>query len=150
MHMHILGCSWLLCPLLWHQLWAAAQLRMCQDYRHSDAPERLPRHMLRLAQLHMSTSSPVAADATQHTLPSPHAAGHHMMTGCSCLLAVSRSISGLVAEYIVAIDVTRARFPADAHSHSWLFLAALPVALASAVRCSSAAYVSGLSQQRCS
>ena len=28
--------------------------------------------------------------------------------GCSC------SISGLVAEYIVAIDVTRVRFPADA------------------------------------
>ena len=25
------------------------------------------------------------------------------------------SISGLVAEYIVAIDVTRVRFPADAH-----------------------------------
>ena len=36
------------------------------------------------------------------------------------------SISGLVAEYIVAIDVTRARFPADAHSHSWRCLAALP------------------------
>ena len=49
-----------------------------------------------------------------------------MMTGCSCLLALSRSISGLVAEYIVAIDVTRARFPADAHSHSWRCLAALP------------------------
>ena len=28
------------------------------------------------------------------------------------------SISGLVVEYIVAIDVTRARFPADA-CHSW-------------------------------
>ena len=27
---------------------------------------------------------------------------------------VSRSISGLVVEYIVAIDVTRVRFPADA------------------------------------
>ena len=39
-----------------------------------------------------------------------------MMTGCSYLLAVTRSISGLVAEYIVAIDVTRARFPADALS----------------------------------
>ena len=37
-----------------------------------------------------------------------------MMTGCSCLLAMGRSISGLVAEYIVAIDVTRVRFPADA------------------------------------
>ena len=47
-------------PLLWHRLRAAALLRMRQDYRHSDAPERLPRHMLRLAQLHMSTSSPVA------------------------------------------------------------------------------------------
>ena len=29
------------------------------------------------------------------------------------------SISGLVAEYIVAIDVTRVRFPADADCH-WL------------------------------
>ena len=29
-------------------------------------------------------------------------------------LAVISSISGLVTEYIVAIDVTRARFPADA------------------------------------
>ena len=28
------------------------------------------------------------------------------------------SISGLVVEYIVAIDVTRARFPADAFSHA--------------------------------
>ena len=26
-----------------------------------------------------------------------------------------RGISGLVVEYIVAIDVTRVRFPADAH-----------------------------------
>ena len=31
---------------------------------------------------------------------------------------VTSSISGLVAEYIVAIDVTRARFPADA----WQYL----------------------------
>ena len=30
-----------------------------------------------------------------------------------CLVAIT-SISGLVAEYIVAIDVTRVRFPADA------------------------------------
>ena len=30
------------------------------------------------------------------------------------------SISGLVVEYIVAIDVTRVRFPADAlHSEGW-------------------------------
>ena len=28
----------------------------------------------------------------------------------------AKSISGLVVEYIVAIDVTRARFPADAYS----------------------------------
>ena len=28
---------------------------------------------------------------------------------------LSRGISGLVVEYIVAIDVTRVRFPADAH-----------------------------------
>ena len=27
----------------------------------------------------------------------------------------SRGISGLVVEYVVAIDVTRVRFPADAH-----------------------------------
>ena len=30
--------------------------------------------------------------------------------------ALNRGISGLVAEYIVAFDVTRARFPADAVS----------------------------------
>ena len=30
--------------------------------------------------------------------------------------SLSSSISGLVAEYIVAIDVTRVRFPADAFS----------------------------------
>ena len=33
-----------------------------------------------------------------------------------------KSISGLVVEYIVAIDVTRVRFPADAFSHA-LFVA---------------------------
>ena len=32
---------------------------------------------------------------------------------------LQRGISGLVAEYIVAIDVTRARFPADASYPSW-------------------------------
>ena len=32
----------------------------------------------------------------------------------------SRGISGLVVEYIVAVDVTRVRFPADAHCfHEW-------------------------------
>ena len=31
-------------------------------------------------------------------------------------MRTSTSISGLVVEYIVAIDVTRVRFPADAHS----------------------------------
>ena len=29
-----------------------------------------------------------------------------------------QGISGLVVEYIVAIDVTRVRFPADAYCHS--------------------------------
>ena len=34
---------------------------------------------------------------------------------------VSRGISGLVVEYIIAIDVTRVRFTADAHcSHEWV------------------------------
>ena len=28
---------------------------------------------------------------------------------------ISRGISGLVVEYVPAIDVTRVRFPADAH-----------------------------------
>ena len=32
----------------------------------------------------------------------------------NCQLDANRCISGLVAEYIVAIDVTQARFPADA------------------------------------
>ena len=31
------------------------------------------------------------------------------------MVCISTGISGLVAEYIVAIDVTRARFPADAY-----------------------------------
>ena len=36
-------------------------------------------------------------------------------------MACPQSISGLVVEYIVAIDVTRVRFPADAYVHvSWL------------------------------
>ena len=34
---------------------------------------------------------------------------------------VLHSISGLVAEYIVAIDVTRVRFPADALLHVLVF-----------------------------
>ena len=37
-------------------------------------------------------------------------------------LAISSSISGLVVEYIVAIDVTRAQFPADACKMNSLFL----------------------------
>ena len=37
----------------------------------------------------------------------------------------SNSISGLVAEYIVAIDVTRVRFPADAQfGQNWHLLGA--------------------------
>ena len=33
----------------------------------------------------------------------------------------SRGIKGLVVEYVVAIDVTRVRFPADGHcSHEWV------------------------------
>ena len=43
-----------------------------------------------------------------------HAAGLRVQTDLVFLLMSGRSISGLVAEYIVAIDVTRARFPADA------------------------------------
>ena len=42
------------------------------------------------------------------------------MEAAACLEVMS--ISGLVVEYIVAIDVTRARFPADA-SASWTELA---------------------------
>ena len=40
---------------------------------------------------------------------------------CKCPVTNSISISGLVVEYIVAIDVTRARFLADANSmlHMW-------------------------------
>ena len=34
-----------------------------------------------------------------------------------CYVAANNSISGLVVEYIVAIDVTRVRFPADAISY---------------------------------
>ena len=39
---------------------------------------------------------------------------------------VLHSISGLVAEYIVAIDVTRVRFPADAFLLSQKFLCSNP------------------------
>ena len=34
--------------------------------------------------------------------------------GYTSMACLSNSISGLVVEYIVAIDVTRVRFPADA------------------------------------
>ena len=37
------------------------------------------------------------------------------------------SISGLVVEYVVAIDVTRVRFPADANFLTWLYLPAFVV-----------------------
>ena len=48
------------------------------------------------------------------------------MSGFNCVPAMNKSISGLVAEYIVAIDVTRVRFPADADTHCWRWcLAAL-------------------------
>ena len=39
----------------------------------------------------------------------------HCLTDTPLPLRVDIRISGLVVEYIVAIDVTRVRFPADAH-----------------------------------
>ena len=44
--------------------------------------------------------------------PSAFSVGHVHATCCDIC------ISGLVVEYIVAIDVTRVRFPADALSHA--------------------------------
>ena len=43
-----------------------------------------------------------------------YAAGLRVQTDLVFLLLSGRSIIGLVAEHIVAIDETRARFPADA------------------------------------
>ena len=43
-----------------------------------------------------------------------HACYMHSKGNIVCALREVVSISGLVVEYIVAIDVTRARFPADA------------------------------------
>ena len=46
---------------------------------------------------------------------------------CICEFPVEDiSISGLAAEYIVAIDVTRARFPADALASHILLVSAGP------------------------
>jgi hypothetical protein len=44
-----------------------------------------------------------------------------LLAKCPVIISISISISGLVVEYIVAIDVTRARFPADAFTmlHMW-------------------------------
>ena len=77
-HSHSWRCLAALPPLLWHRLRAAALLRMRQDYRHSDAPEPLPRHMLRLAQLHMSTNSPVGGRRhPAHTAITTHGGASH-------------------------------------------------------------------------
>ena len=40
------------------------------------------------------------------------------MVAEDCILSQKHRISGLVVEYIVAIDVTRARFPADAYAQA--------------------------------
>ena len=42
------------------------------------------------------------------------------MYECIVRFLVGTGISGLVVEYIVAIDVTRVRFPADAFVVWWL------------------------------
>jgi hypothetical protein len=47
--------------------------------------------------------------ATARFGDTPHPSSNHLSTQL-----LSNSISGLVVEYIVAIDVTRVRFPADA------------------------------------
>ena len=46
------------------------------------------------------------------------------MDGQACVEISFSSISGLVAEYIVAIDVTRGRFPADAFARHPIFVGA--------------------------
>ena len=50
-------------------------------------------------------------------LASAHCLAYHIAHTSS--EKAHKSISGLVAEYIVAIDVTRARFPADALALQW-------------------------------
>ena len=63
----------------------------------------------------------VLEPASRRFKPSGVRRGLHLkqtMRFCTSLLGAcfgnTQSISGLVAEYIVAIEVTRARFPADA------------------------------------
>ena len=55
-----------------------------------------------------------ASYASQHTLQTAPVATQLYMAICQCGKIPAKSISGLVVEYLVAIDVTRARFPADA------------------------------------
>ena len=52
---------------------------------------------------------------------------HHCIQNVFRFASGRHRISGLVVEYIVAIDVTRARFPADAIIHynmgrMWIYL----------------------------
>ena len=62
-------------------------------------------HCLRAKQQSSDTQAARSADLPRHTTFDFAAAS---------LLPAANSISGLVVEYIVAIDVTRVRFPADA------------------------------------
>ena len=62
-------------------------------------------HCVRTKQQSSDTQAARSADLPRHTTFDFAAAS---------LLPAANSISGLVVEYIVAIDVTRVRFPADA------------------------------------
>ena len=118
MQIHIVGGgAWPLCTLCCG--FGCALHLCCICIRTATSVKLLSRCHSTCFGQHSCTCPPTdgqVAKATQHTLQSPRAAGHHSMSGFYCVLAMNKSISGLVAEYIVAIDVTRAQFPADACS----------------------------------
>ena len=57
----------------------------------------------------------------QATHPSQHPQEASKSTHLAMQPHIKQGISGLVGEYIVAIDVTRVRFPADAFSEMCVF-----------------------------
>ena len=122
MQIHIVGGgAWPLCTLCCG--FGCALHLCCICIRTATSVKLLSRCHSTCFGQHSCTCPPTdgqVAKATQHTLQSPRAAGHHSMSGFYCVLAMNKSISGLVAEYIVAIDVTRIRFPADAFDHAWM------------------------------
>ena len=70
-----------------------------------------------------ATQIPIVVADTMHVsaLPCRRQSADANVQNIDVFCSIRHSISGLVAEYIVAIDVTRVRFPADALIHSYAY-----------------------------